>query len=149
MNNSLIIQKFTFRKVFSNQILFTCQSHICWLDAIRLGSSREAHIILIEMVKINKTHTHTYTHTHTHQTLRDTVFFIKKITASVTKSSHQDRGPCYLHLPIFFLYIHSLLLLGNKKMLLLLFSSEKLDHRPLFNDIYYDTILVWRLVHYD
>ena len=28
-----------------------------------------------------------------------------KITASVTKSLHQDRGPYYLHLPIFFLYI--------------------------------------------
>ena len=24
-----------------------------------------------------------------------------KITASVTKSLHQDRGPCYLHIPIF------------------------------------------------
>ena len=24
-----------------------------------------------------------------------------KITASVSKSSHQDRGPCYLHLRIF------------------------------------------------
>ena len=27
--------------------------------------------------------------------------FHMKITASVTKSSHQDRGPCYLHLPFF------------------------------------------------
>ena len=34
---------------------------------------------------------------------------------SVTKSSHQDCGPCYLHLTIFFLYIHSLLLLENKE----------------------------------
>ena len=27
--------------------------------------------------------------------------FHMKITASVTNSSHQDRGPCYLHSPIF------------------------------------------------
>ena len=30
-----------------------------------------------------------------------------KITASVTESTHQDRGLCYLHLPIFGFYIHS------------------------------------------
>ena len=30
-----------------------------------------------------------------------------KLTASVTRTSHQDRGPCYLHLHIFFLDIHS------------------------------------------
>ena len=29
--------------------------------------------------------------------------FHMKITANVTKSSHEDRGPCYLHLQIFFL----------------------------------------------
>ena len=40
--------------------------------------------------------------------------FQRKITASVTKSLYQDRGPCYLHLHIFFLYIHSTLLLENK-----------------------------------
>ena len=34
-----------------------------------------------------------------------------KITVSVTKSS--DRNLCYLHLPIFFLYIHSPVLLQN------------------------------------
>ena len=33
--------------------------------------------------------------------------FRMKITVSVTKSSHQEHGPCYLHLPIFFL-IHTL-----------------------------------------
>ena len=33
--------------------------------------------------------------------------FHMKITASITKNSHQDHGPCYLPLPIFFLYIHS------------------------------------------
>ena len=40
-----------------------------------------------------------------------------KITASVTKSSLQDCGPCYFHLPIFFLYIHYPILLQNKKFL--------------------------------
>ena len=49
--------------------------------------------------------------------------FHMKITVSVAKSSHQDCGPCYLHLPIFFLYIHSPLLLENKKLWCLLFSS--------------------------
>ena len=34
--------------------------------------------------------------------------FHMNITAKDTKSSHQDRGPCYLYLPIFFLYIHFL-----------------------------------------
>ena len=46
-----------------------------------------------------------------------------KITVSVTKSSHQDCGPCYLHLPIFFLYIHSPLLLENKDLPRSMFSS--------------------------
>ena len=54
----------------------------------------------------------------------DSNFFHKKMTASVTKSS--NHGPCYLHLPIFFLYIFSPLLLENKTLL----SS-------LFNYIYY------------
>ena len=43
--------------------------------------------------------------------------FCMKITASVTKSSHQGRGSCYLHFLIFFLDIHSLLLLEIKKLL--------------------------------
>ena len=30
-----------------------------------------------------------------------------KITGSITESSQQDRGPCYLHLPVSFFYIHS------------------------------------------
>ena len=42
-----------------------------------------------------------------------------KITASVAKSFHQDRGPCYLHLPIFFLYMHSPFLQENKKVLVI------------------------------
>ena len=38
-----------------------------------------------------------------------------KITVSVTKSSHQDHGQCYLHLPIFS-YMHPPVLLENKKV---------------------------------
>ena len=38
-----------------------------------------------------------------------------KITASVTKSLHQDRGLCYLNLLIFFLYMHSPVLLEIKR----------------------------------
>ena len=70
--------------------------------------------------------------------------FPYKITAGVTKSSHQDRGPCYLQLLIFFFYIHSSLLLQNKKLLRLIFMiyDSKLDHRPLFTYIYCETILV-------
>ena len=33
--------------------------------------------------------------------------YYMKINASVTKNSHQDCRPCYLHLPTFFLYIFS------------------------------------------
>ena len=40
-----------------------------------------------------------------------------KITASVKKSFHQDLCLCHLHLPVFFLYIHSPFLLENKKLL--------------------------------
>ena len=43
--------------------------------------------------------------------------FKMKITANVTKGLHQDRGLSYLHLPIFFLYMHSPVLLQNKKFL--------------------------------
>ena len=41
--------------------------------------------------------------------------FQMKVVVSVTKSLHQDRGPCYLHLPIFFL-IHAL---APRKLVLL------------------------------
>ena len=34
--------------------------------------------------------------------------FHMKITASVAKSLYQVQGRCYLHFPIFFLYMHSL-----------------------------------------
>ena len=50
----------------------------------------------------------------------DSLFHMKTI-ASVTKSLHQGRGPCYLHLPIFFFYIHSSLLPQNKTLLQSLF----------------------------
>ena len=54
-------QKFIFYNVFSIQKLFTCKSHICWLDAIKLDSSCETQIILIETVQINKTYEDTHT----------------------------------------------------------------------------------------
>ena len=49
-------------------------------------------------------------------------------------------------LTYFFFYINSPLLLENKKNVTIAISSSKLDHRPLFNDIYYKTILVRGLV---
>ena len=63
--------------------------------------------------------------------------FHMKITASVTKSSHQYHDPCYIHSPIFFL-IHTLF--SSAAVVTAVFLS-KLDHRPLFNYIYYETIL--------
>ena len=63
--------------------------------------------------------------------------FYTNITASVTKSSHQDRGPCYLHLLIFFWYLHSSLLEENKVVMIAVFLS-KLDPSPLFNHILQD-----------
>ena len=71
--------------------------------------------------------------------------FYKKINASVTKSSHRDHGLCYLQLPIFFLYRHSPLLVEKKVIVIAVFLS-KLDSSPLFNDIYYEAILVWGLI---
>ena len=35
---------------------------------------------------------------------------------------------------------------GKKKVVLIAVFLSKLDHRPLFNDIYYETILVWGFV---
>ena len=43
-------QKFTFDNVFSFLKLFTYKSHVFWLDAVRLDSSCETQIILIEMM---------------------------------------------------------------------------------------------------
>ena len=62
--------------------------------------------------------------------------FQMKFSASATKSSHQDRGPCYFHLPIFFIYIHCSSA-GKQKVVVIAVFLDKLDHRPLFNDIYY------------
>ena len=72
--------------------------------------------------------------------LRDVPYslFHIKITASVTKSSYQDCGPCYLHLSIFFLNMHSPVL-----WLLFFSGNETIDHCSI---VYYRTILVWKLV---
>ena len=51
----------------------------------------------------------------------------------------------FLHLNIFFLYIHSPLLGGKLKIVVTVILS-KLDHRPLFNEIYYKTILMRELI---
>ena len=67
-----------------------------------------------------------------------------KTTASVTKSSHQGRGPCYLQLPIFFL--HSLLPMEKWKVVVIHVFLSKLDRISLLNYIYCETILVWGLV---
>ena len=69
-----------------------------------------------------------------------------KITASVTKSSRQDHGPCYLHLSILLLCIHSPLLPENKTVVVIVVFLSKLDHRSLFNHKYYETILVRELI---
>ena len=63
-----------------------------------------------------------------------------KITVSVTKSSHQDHGQCYLHLPIVFSYMHSPVLLENKKVVEI--AVFQIDDRSLFSCIYYEFNLV-------
>ena len=63
--------------------------------------------------------------------------FHMKITESVKKSSHEDRGPCYLHSPIFFL-IHTL---SSSAAVVITAFLSKLNHRPLFSYIYYETTL--------
>ena len=63
-----------------------------------------------------------------------------------TKSSHQDRGPCCLHLPIFFI-IHTLSSsAGRWKVVVVAVFLSKVYRRTLFNYICYRIILVWRLV---
>ena len=47
-----------------------------------------------------------------------------KITAKVTKSLHQDCGPCFLHLAILFLYMHFRLLLKIKSCCICCFSQQ-------------------------
>ena len=52
-------------------------------------------------------------------TIHQLIFLLYPIICSLfhMQSPHQDHGPCYLQLPVFFLYIHSPLLLENKKLL--------------------------------
>ena len=49
-------------------------------------------------------------------------FFTYKNHCKITKKLDQDCGPCYLHLPNFFLNVHSHFLTENKNLLLLCFS---------------------------
>ena len=65
--------------------------------------------------------------------------FQMRITASVSKSSHQDFGLWYLHLPIL-LHALSSSTVKEKVVVVAVFRS-KLDHRPLFNYTYYETVL--------
>ena len=49
---------------------------------------------------------------------KDARLFQTKITASVSKNLHQDRrGPCYLHLPIFYYEYTLLFYIKIKKLL--------------------------------
>ena len=73
-------------------------------------------------------------------------FFIWKSLQVLQKSLHQDRGPYCLQLPIFLLYIQYPLLLENVEVVMIVVFLSKLDHRSLFNDIYYRNVLVWGLV---
>ena len=50
--------------------------------------------------------------------------------------------PVLFTLTYFFLYMHSPLLLENGKVVAIAIFLTKLDHIQLFNDIYYETILV-------
>ena len=75
--------------------------------------------------------------TTTHQQQKHSLFNMK-ITASLTKSWHQDRGPCYL---LIFFLIHTLCASAGKEKVVV----SKLDHRLLstdYNHIYYETVLV-------
>ena len=60
--------------------------------------------------------------------LKSSLFHI--LLQMLLKSSHLDRGPCYLLFPISYLYMDSTVLLDNKKLLWLLFSSanQTTDH---------------------
>ena len=88
--------------------------------------------------------------------------FQMKIIATVTKNSHQDRCPRYIHL-WFFSFTHTLLYViimsrtsfrvntlfysaAKYKIVAIAVFLSKLDQRPLFIDIYYETILVRELV---
>ena len=68
--------------------------------------------------------------------------FHMESTASVTKSLHQDLGPCYLQLLIFFFYIHSFLLWQNKTFLQLFSSLAN------WTTYHYSVIYITRLFRY-
>ena len=53
--NNLLISASTMSFLFKNYLLV--EAMICWLYAVRLSSSCETQVILIEMVWINKIHT--------------------------------------------------------------------------------------------
>ena len=72
-----------------------------------------------------------------------TSLFHMKITESVTKSLHQDFGPCYLHWPIF---SYTYILLFRYKICNCCDYCFLHQIRLLFNYIYYKTLLVWGLV---
>ena len=50
MNNLLISKIFFPQCFYFSKIIHLWKSYICWLDAIRLGSSYETQVILIEMI---------------------------------------------------------------------------------------------------
>ena len=60
-----------------------------------------------------------------------------KITTSVIKSCHQDRCPCYLHLPIC-PYTYTPFFCWKKKVVVITIFLSKRDHRPLFSYIFQD-----------
>ena len=69
--------------------------------------------------------------------------FNMKITLSVTKSSHQNRGATlfFVHLTIFVLR-HTLSTCPGKLRVILAVMPSKLDNRPQFNDIYHNLDLI-------
>ena len=68
--------------------------------------------------------------------------FHMKITTSVTRSSHQQCDPCYLHLPIFF-FTYTLLLCGKIKSCCdHCFPQHIRPQKTVQLYIYYGTILV-------
>ena len=82
MNNSLISNIYFPQCLLFSRITHLRRSYICWLDSMRLTSSRETQKILIEMVLTNKTHTHTRARTSVWWKIRlvsmkinDTLFF--------------------------------------------------------------------------
>ena len=69
--------------------------------------------------------------------------FNMKITLSVRKSSHQNRGVTlfFVHLTIS-VFIHTLCTCPGKFRVILVVMLSKLDNRPQFNDIYHNLDLI-------